>query len=462
MLLLPFRSESNSAKFRQAEKRSSPTSDSSSNPFRVVSCLVGAQFKFADRIAGSGPAVAPQYASTIILVHDFLFTGHWPAVAKYVRSMVDTFGPWFSRLANNVENSAAASNDNVETLLFESSPFGNLDAIVERDSRTVYFYLNGPEPFGTRACWVRNLVPGPLALNPAELEAGLPPVLPRLHCHTNQPGSVPQSDQLHVVWFTEGNAAALFERDKLLAVIPPWSGMEGFHGYARDCASENEICWPLPDSPTLQERIARAASCWEAWRSGRPFLKLQPQQLLRYEQRFGPSDQYFAIDGEKFPPRGLGVFRDATAVTLATVGLSLTPQPNVELVVENPITQRRIELALRIPLIDGGLIEGERLQRLAGQLSGLAAMPWRSWTWLGQQHTCEFPFDSKRKQAVFVRSGSWSKLQTNSDWELPPAFDEPASLLFVVPLTAPQFATVQTQGLTSRLLDEFFATGFLD
>jgi len=360
-----------------------------------------------------------------------------------------------------VENSAADSDEQTETLYFENSPYGNLDAIVQRDSRTVYFYLNGPEPFGTRACWVRNLVSGPLALNPAELQAGIPPVLPRLHCHANQPSPAPDPDQLRVVWFTEGNGAALFELEELLAVIPPWSGLEGFHGYARDCASENEICWPLPDSPGLEERIARAATCWEQWRSGRPFSQLQPVQLVRYEQRFGPSDQYFAIDGEKFPPRGLGVFRDETAVTLATVGMSLTPQPNVELVVEHPVAQRRIELALRVPLVSGEELESGLLRRLAGQLSGLAGVPWKGWTWFGQQHTCEFNFDPARQQAVFVRAGSWLKSRMDSDWELPPAFGEPASLLFLVPLTASQFASVQSQGLTSRLLDEFFAAGFL-
>ena len=145
-------------------------------------------------------------------------------------------------------------------------------------------------------------------------------------------------------------------------------------------------------------------------------------------------------------------------MTLATVGVSLIPQPNVELAVENPLTQRRIEMALRIPLIAGELVENEVLRRLAGQLAGLAAMPWRRWTWFGQQQTCEFDFGPTRQQAVFIRSGSWQK---TSDWELPSAFGEPASLLFVVPLTAPQFATVQTQGITSRLLDEFFAAGFL-
>jgi hypothetical protein len=360
-----------------------------------------------------------------------------------------------------VENSGSNLSDSIETLLFESSPLGNVDAIVEQDGRAVYFYLNGPAPFGTRACWVRNLIPGPLALSSSEMQAGIPPVLPRLHCQTNQPGAVPNADDLQVIWFTEGNGAALLERDELLAVIPPWSGLEGFHGYARDCASENEICWPLPDSPTLQERIALARETWTTWQQGRPFSQLQPLQLARYESRFGESLQYFAIDSQKFPPRGLGIFRDELATTLATVGMSLLPQPNVELALENPRQQRRIELALRIPHAPGNPPDQEALLKWAGLMSGLAATPWRRWTWFGQQHTCEFDFSTERQQAVFVRADSWLKTERAGDWQLPPAFNEPASLLFVVPLTGQEFAKVQQNGLTPRLLEELLASSFL-
>lgn len=351
--------------------------------------------------------------------------------------------------------------DQVETVLFEHSPLGNLDAIVEQDGRVVYFYLSGPDPFGVRACWVRNLVPGPLALSQSDLEQGLPPVLPRLHCQTNQPGVAPQADELEVVWFTEGNGAALLERGELLAVLPPWSGLEGFHGYARDCASENEICWPLPDTATLKQRIQLAQQHWELWRSGAPFSQLQPQQLAGYAERFGASFKYFSIDGQKFPPRGLAAFRDDEATTLATVGMSLLPQPNVELAVENPVLQRRVELALRIPHIEGDKLSEERLMGLAGQLGGLAAAPWRSWTWFGQQHTCEFEFDSSRKQAVFVRADSWKKESHADDWQLPVAFQERVSLLFVVPLSAAQYTAVQSRGLGPRLLDELLESGFL-
>lgn len=123
--------------------------------------------------------------------------------------------------------------------------------------------------------------------------------------------------------------------------------------------------------------------------------------------------------------------------------------------------KRRIELALRVPHRDGVPVEEADLLRLAGQLSGLAGVPWKRWTWYGQQHTCEFDFSSERKQAVFVRVDSWLKAARADDWNLPPAFNEPVSLLYIAPLTAAEFGTVQSHGLTPRSLDQLLSAGFL-
>ena len=145
------------------------------------------------------------------------------------------------------------------TMLFQSSPLGNVDAIVQHDRRTVYFYLNenpdslsGKPKFGTRACWVQNLTTGPLVFDQAEMRQGLPLLMPRTHSRQRDGLPLPDADRLAVVWFEEGNGAALVLQDdqqqieKVLAVIPPWSGQEGFHGYSTECAVENEVCWPMP------------------------------------------------------------------------------------------------------------------------------------------------------------------------------------------------------------------------
>jgi len=72
------------------------------------------------------------------------------------------------------------------SILFQTSPYGNLDAIVEHDGRAVYFYLSaGQRPdnrFGMRACWVRNLELGPHVINQEDMEAGIAPMLPRYDC----------------------------------------------------------------------------------------------------------------------------------------------------------------------------------------------------------------------------------------------------------------------------------------
>lgn len=298
---------------------------------------------------------------------------------------------------NKEEQKIEEPKTDPESLLFETSPYGNLDAIVEHDGRAVFFYLSsqGREgaKFGTRACWVRNLIAGPLVFNKKEMEKGLPPILPKTYCKHSDGQPLPQTDDLEIVWFEEGNGAALCEQagqgeSKILAVIPPWSGANGFHGYAAECATENPVCWPMPGNPKLNRRIEQARIFWRACSSTKnhPFQSLQANTLQTYENVFGQHSNYYAIDGSAFPPRGLAVYENEDQFVALTVGMSLCPQPTVELAVEDPANFRRVELGLHL----SGVVQPEASQQLVQQLSGLAAMPWRNLTWLGPNHTCGF------------------------------------------------------------------------
>lgn len=152
-----------------------------------------------------------------------------------------------------------------DTLLYsEVSPNGNIQACVEQEDQVVFFYLHGaPEtPFSVKSCWVRNLVAAPQSLETERMQMGLAPLLPRNGCAHPQ-GAPPLSpEDLRIVWFEEGDAAALFLDSEILAIIPPWSGVEGFHGYARDCIAESPLCWPIPTERALFERIERAEAFW--------------------------------------------------------------------------------------------------------------------------------------------------------------------------------------------------------
>jgi Suppressor of fused protein (SUFU) len=319
-------------------------------------------------------------------------------------------------------------NDNSNVLLAATSPFGNIEAVVESDGRTVYLYLDGGPNFGIRAVWVRNLVTGPLTFNNEDLQGSRAPVLPRIHTAKSEPSPLPVADDLSLVWFVEGNAVALFERERLLAVIPPWSGLDGFHGYSVECASENQVVAPLPNDANFLRRIEISRRYWQEWTNNSPFTRWQPEFLARYAAAYGQQQNYFNINGENFPPRGLGVFKSNRAVTLATVGMSLCLMPTVELVAQNPWEFRRVELVNVLPV---SATEVE-IMTVAKRMSSLAGLPWREWTWLGDNHTCQW-----MPQGNYPYAGLY-RIQDPADvgyCSLPEIGDDPVNPLGIIPLS---------------------------
>jgi hypothetical protein len=297
------------------------------------------------------------------------------------------------------------SSDALQVLLFETSPYGNVDAIVQHDRQSIYFFLQPRNnEFPLRACWVRNLIPGPFVINQDDLLAGRQVVLPKAYVTSSRTGPLPTPENLSIIWFEEGNAAALVESDsavdstfsiggqKLLAIIPPWSGREGFHGYAAECAMDSPICWPLPKNPRLMQRLEQAVKFWSSFRqSPDPFRVLRDQLLAAYPALLGVSSvdskkqQYYSINGDRFPPRGLMEYQLADSIALITVGMSLCPQPNVDLSEPDSQQCRRIELAIKLPVS----ADAEYLAQARQQLARLAGYPWRNFRWLGVGHTCE-------------------------------------------------------------------------
>lgn len=235
-----------------------------------------------------------------------------------------------------------------EVLLEEISPNGNLVARVEQDSRCAYFYLEGePEgPFGLRSCWVRNLGAAPAQVDREAMKSGDAPMLPAGACAHPQGAPPLVADGLRVVWFEEGDAAALQDGDAVLAVIPCWSGVAGFEGYARDCTAKTPFCWPLPPDSPLLPRLARAAEFWSGWRSGEPWPAIEASGLAAIGAGLGEPSARWSVDGGEWPPQAVfRVPRDGHAV-LITLGVSIRPQPRAELAKQAP--PRRIELAVAV------------------------------------------------------------------------------------------------------------------
>ena len=359
-----------------------------------------------------------------------------------------------------------------ETLLFERSPYGSLDAMVQQDGRTAYLYLHSPNnsSFGTRAVWLRNFSRGPLVVSPTELQQGVPPMLPRTHCR-HPDGQAPlQSEDLRLVWVEEGNGVALYEDDELLAVLPPWSGLDGFSGYARDCRSEHHLCWPLPQSEHLQLRLSRARQFWKQWESANPFAAYQQRWLNHLDLHMDPAGwqqgAYFAMDQGQWPPRGLqtyvGEANSSDEAILVTVGLGLTAMPCVELALDDPSKARRIELAVRLGAGSRHELE-DSLPRVASWISGLARYPWEHITWIGHGHTGTSAVDAEakkllirdpsRKQPADPANGLEQTAEPMAylyvhDQKMPVALEpmqqagDPVNLLWIVPLEHSQLQAI--------------------
>ncbi len=315
-------------------------------------------------------------------------------------------------------------------LIEKVNPDANLVAVVEDDGRTIYLYVRGVGiDVGLRSTWVRNRVAAPAGIDRDGMEQGFAPRMPARHCrHPAGEGEL-EVDSLRLVWLPEGDGVALFEGAALLAVLPAWSGVGGFDGYARDAIGEGPHAWELSADSVLHARFAEADGYWASWEhDGGPWQAARQGQLAAYEAVLGAHSKYFAIDGDYWPPKALVQFELERAVVLATVGVALRPMPAVERVVEDPAHLRRIELGAVLP----GRPSEATLRAVAIELSSLATLPWARFTWLGHGHTVASTAfaDAGFAGCVLVGDGS-----LGPGVALPALFGDPVRVLWLVPLT---------------------------
>ena len=291
-----------------------------------------------------------------------------------------------------------------DPILEEVSPLGNVQAVVECDKRTCYFYLIGADDtdFGTRAVWVRNLIAAPNEFEVAAMRRGDPPLNPRQHCRNSAGMKAPREEDLRIVWLPEGNGAAVLERDEIIGAIPPWSGESGFQGYARDAVGEGPVAWALEPATAFIERIRDGERFTSEWADGDPWPELRDRLTQAIAAQLGPYSNYYGIDGGYWPPRAmLRIPRDGSTVFL-TAGMCILPQPNVDHLEDGGRAARRVELGAVIP----SSWSNEDVVKLGRYISGQAGLPWSRLTWFGHGHT--IPCDSWRNptfnNAILVRN----------------------------------------------------------
>ena len=294
-------------------------------------------------------------------------------------------------------------DDNI--IFQENSPWGNISAFVEDDGEAVYFYLYGPEGIipmgespddwcGIRKCWVCNRIPvaDKNGIQPAirDMEAGRAPLMPAEYCLHASTSMELQPDQLEVVWFEGGDSAALLHEGQIISVIPPWAcpSFANISGYARECAAPGFIgIRPLHELASLiEQHVERALDFWHTWSEEEAWQHYLNERISILEEQFGPHTRYFAIDGDRFPPRAIVVFEQDEKVIFITIGISILAQPRVELFLDEPQHSRRFEMGMAF---HKNFVDNISITRIGSAISAIVAMPWDQLCWIGNGHTVD-------------------------------------------------------------------------
>jgi suppressor of fused protein SUFU len=356
-----------------------------------------------------------------------------------------------------------------KVVLSETSPYRSRTLVIESDRVSSAAYLKDAQDRVIGAAWIANHRKGPQELDQARVEAGRPPALPATA--TKHPGGRPALDAaaLEVVWFEEGDGAAVLESGEPICVIPVWSDVSrGIPGYSRDAITQSPYAYPLDSAiGDFGPRIRQAQAYWD-WRvSESAWAGFQQSALGHLLGRLGPGGQYWhdvgrqwrtgAVSGDgadsaaapmplvgvsERPPRA---GRDHAV--LSTVGMSCQRMPTVELYKDDISAFTRIELAVATTLPS---------RRAGGVFPWLAQYPWRSVRWLSPGDVVTWDHESRPFPLGASGSRGEAVLLLDDPGRLagPPAPDmsgfgfggDPVTWLWLVPVTGKEREYAATEG----------------
>lgn len=334
-------------------------------------------------------------------------------------------------------------------ILAESwSPSCRIQAFVEESDTCCYFYLwfnAGLENAYMKTCWICNTGKAPGKMDVDAMEDGMAPAMPGEYVKHDADGIRLNREKLSIVWFEEGDAAALLEGDTLLCVIPGWSGYQDFPGYSRYALGTTPYAWELTQAEqVLGARVSKSREFWNFF-EGKYWGDVQQMHMQVLEDFFGKYEQYYAIDGGKFPAKALisGV-RDGVHYGI-TAGVSLLPMPQVEQYFQEETSDfRRIELGFA-----ASEAQSDICTKMYSYISSISNIPWREISFLGHGHTiaCDV---IEGFSAVWLLD---SRLLPQIDAPAYPDFmGDKINLLWLVPLKEEEFGKIKEIG-TERALE---------
>lgn len=341
-----------------------------------------------------------------------------------------------------------------EVIVESCSPVCNIQAFVEKSDKNYYFYLwIDPENSGDiRSCWICNRVTAPADINEAFKDEGEAPCMPFEFVDHDPNGIELDEDSLSIQWLEEGDAAAVLSGDKIIALIPCFSGYNGFPGYSAYAKGTGPFAWELKNACARFEKDLKAAEeFWDFFEREDFWGEVQSFHIDAIERFFGKHEKYYAIDGNEFPPKALVQGRKDGVIYGITLGVSMIPMPKVEMYYQEEYKDyRRIELGFACAERHEPLVK-----HIYSTISSLAAYPWENLTFFGHGHTVPFGNIKGMDYLLFLNA---RMLPGAVSPEYDDFMDEKVNLLWVKPITAAEQKLIADNGVQEYLKDKDLTT----
>ena len=256
-------------------------------------------------------------------------------------------------------------------------------AILDSSNECIYLYSNPhADNLEMKTMWIANTVSKETSENSIknDMQNGLQPYIPVKFC--SEKGIISDytnKEDWRLQWGLDQNSIAVFFKEELIAVLPEWSGYNGFSGYSAGVTCETPMAWPLSSENQQIKRINEEAEFLNSWDDD-SWPRIQEALLKTYDGFMSANNRYFSADGGKWPPLGLNYCSDDNLHFWSTVGMSILPMPCFGMNRDDTDRFRRIELAM--------LVKSEKeTMSLGSYLSAQATYPWYFGTHFDHGHT---------------------------------------------------------------------------
>ncbi|MFZ6875722.1 suppressor of fused domain protein [Undibacterium sp. Di27W] len=320
-------------------------------------------------------------------------------------------------------------------------------AILEYENDSVYLYSRPhDENLDLKALWIANTkkrIFGKSNIK-ADFDKGIQPYLPKEYClESGYISDFKNKENWELQWGLDQNSIAVYFKGVIIAILPEWSGFNGFHGYSIGTNRESEVAWPLNEDNIQIQRFLDERNFLDSWSESKWILR-QESLVSFYKNLHSGDARYFAADAGKWPPLGIHYSKSSEIEFISTVGMSQLPMPEFGMKHENVQDFRRIELAIACrPISD--------FEPLARYLSGQATYPWYFGTHFDHGHTmpCEQLREVGSKASYFVIIEAANFLPK----VLMPSFDDGVvRLLHMIPIHASEQRFAE-ENSTQRLIE---------